>query len=25
MPMPQKSCDCSAREIVYYTFRFIVR
>ncbi|MEN6370263.1 MAG: hypothetical protein ABFD77_11295 [Thermotogota bacterium] len=25
MPMPEKSCDCSAREIVYYTFRFIVR
>ncbi len=25
MLMPQKSCDCSAREIVYYTFRFVVR
>lgn len=25
LPMPVKTCDCSAREVVYYTFRFIVR
>ncbi|MCX6093241.1 MAG: hypothetical protein NTY63_00235, partial [Candidatus Bipolaricaulota bacterium] len=25
MAMPEKSCDCTGREIVYYTFRFIVR
>jgi hypothetical protein len=24
-PMPVKSCGCSTREVVYYTFRFIVR
>jgi len=25
MPLPGKDCGCPAREIVYYTFRFIVR
>lgn len=25
MPMPMANCNCSAREIVYYTFRFVVR